>query len=703
MKRIKETNRTESAQRDGQSLGLQRPDEDRHWLTEKVKDHLERKLAGITSEEECTFCHKRIRRRDWPRLIHLGLQKKYMNSMNYYFMKGVDEILNGEKTPATILFRDDVYWDTQKEYVVGYYRGKQVSEKFRTLWKYHQFNIDQPKHRVMGIFKASETYFNERRKVQEKAIKKMLQVLSDSEIENCDIHLSHFIKSNSIFVEDARLVQDRLIPTDLDKQKISIPSISVIEPKPQPSSKRMNLTRIIQDLKQRQDSAWDMADFFGKQLNRSPSDWPSFLDAKEAREMDQMRSESRQKTAARVPKLGLTAAAKKHILEASKKLLSSREGTKLSADAKKPTTEGQHKREQLKVRSDDFLQQLTQMMTPRTKLRTESNLFHTGAHLHSKTLPQTARPKQTNKSLSQSKDPQKASALQPSLDHFRQAFLSPAKPHQDPSQPLKRLVENLAPGLKSPLLLLRKQDDRKDNPSKNPLTKTKTPQKLSDQFKLKASSVKSLVEQPKSLSKDQQTKLKKLQIQPKPSKKASLTEKSAASINLFFKPTLSKKCKSSADGRRDKPDKKLKERPRLAAQPSLSRSTFDRLPTSKLNLLFASICSPSAERLTSNAFDRPTTSGTKVNIYSSDFMHTIILSKRKKVQRRSGSPRHSRSPEAPRDSQTRLTTESSLKLFSSPVSKPLRKSHLHLQHWTTKPSPQTSAREKRPAASGSNN
>lgn len=695
MRRIKENHKIDSFEKDFQARGSQRSEEGRNWLSDKVKDYLERKLVGLTSEEECTFCHKRVRRKDWPSLIHVGLQRKYANSMNYYFMKGVNDILNGEKTSATIQFRDDAYWDMNKEFVVGYYRGKQVGDKFHNLWKYHQFNIDQPRHKVSGVFRSSETYFNEKRKIQEKAIKKMLQVMSDSEIENCEIHLSHFIGSNSIFVEDARQVGDRVIPKDLDKQKISIPSLSVIESKAPPSSRPTNFARLIHDPKHRRDSEWDMGEMFGKEPLGSAQDWPSFLDSKDVHQMNLMRSESRKRRAdPRVPKLGLSAAAKKNIIEASKKLLSGREGRKPPPEMKKQKVAAPASRDQLKVRSEDFLQQLTQMMTPRTKLRTESSLFHTVAHPQANRNP--AKPKQSNKSLSKSKELLRSSAAKlNTIENLKQAFASPHKTLFDQSQSLKKLVQGLRSDLKSPSFVQPKEETRKRSPMKKQLLST--PQKVSEQLKLKASSVKSLIEKPKSMSKEPLRTFKKLQEVHKKSKKGSLNEKSANSINLFFKPSQPKKCKASVDGRRDKPEKKLKERPRQTLQPSLSKSTVNRLPTSDLNLLFANPCSSLGERFSSNIFDRPNQNGTKVNIYSSDFMHTIILSKRKRLNQKPDSPKHSQTPDPLRELPSRLDSnfhaETSLKNFTSPISKSSKKEALQL-HKTTKTSPQLSAREK---------
>lgn len=194
------------------------------------KLYLKHKTLTITSEEDCPLCQQKIRKKNMPRLIHKALASKYSNSINYFYTKDINEILAGNKCRAQIELEEDGYWMPRKENLIGYVVKNKFKERFDNLWKYHQFNIDQPKQEYKGIAEVVEAYFHGKRKIQEKAIKKMLDVMTDSELEACEIHLSRFGSQPVEIVEKSFDCSDRVIPKALyQERKASNASLSIIE------------------------------------------------------------------------------------------------------------------------------------------------------------------------------------------------------------------------------------------------------------------------------------------------------------------------------------------------------------------------------------------------------------------------------------------------------------------------------------------
>lgn len=168
------------------------------------KDFLRQKAAAagiFMPEQDCPLCQRHIKMKQFPKIIQKALFTKYSNSISYFYSKPINNLLSSSVCQESIQLKEDECWNSGKECFVGCYSSDNYSYRLRNLWKYHQFNIDQPKQDVVGIFTVAHRHFQAKRKIQEKAIKRMLDVMSDSELENCEIHLSRFINSDIEIVE----------------------------------------------------------------------------------------------------------------------------------------------------------------------------------------------------------------------------------------------------------------------------------------------------------------------------------------------------------------------------------------------------------------------------------------------------------------------------------------------------------------------
>ena len=221
------------------------PQQPSHKTLGNMKEYLQGKTAITVLEEDCSLCQSKVKLKHMPVIIQRALATKYSNSINYFYTKGINEILQGTRSQSLVLYLEDEYWLPSRECIVSYFPGNKYQTMFGNLWKYHQFNIDQPKQPTKGIFSIAEGYFHSKRKLQEKAIKKMLEVMTDSELEQCEIHLSRFLNQPVEILETEYKAADQLIPTRLDSSSRvqGMNSLSMIESICQAGIRRDSVSR----------------------------------------------------------------------------------------------------------------------------------------------------------------------------------------------------------------------------------------------------------------------------------------------------------------------------------------------------------------------------------------------------------------------------------------------------------------------------
>ena len=265
------------------------------------KSFLKGRKSAYSNEEDCPLCQQHIRQDKMPRLIHKALSSKYANSITYFYTKGVNDILAGNRSRALVELVEDSYWFPERECIVGFVPLDSFKERCENLWKYHQFNIDQPRHECRGINEIAEAYYNGKRKIQEKAIKKMLEVMTDSELEGCEIHLSMFGNQKVEIIEKPYEDSDRLISKALlGERKASSISLSIIDniSKGGKSVKPDEYLRhqLFKSPKTYMVFDWGEKDHFTdisklfqnktKQNSLSEAKWPSFIESSEQKKLD---------------------------------------------------------------------------------------------------------------------------------------------------------------------------------------------------------------------------------------------------------------------------------------------------------------------------------------------------------------------------------------------------------------------------------
>lgn len=177
------------------------------------------------SEDSCIFCQRKVRQKELPQIIQRSLYDRHCSSVNYYYTKDIKRIIYKQRCRDTTLAKDFELFDTKSEQLTAFYALKEFGRNFEAQWRYHQFNIDQPRVFERSIFSISETHYGAKRKLQERAIRRMLDALSDSELERCDLNLEPYMKE-VVQIEECRhdnndLLKDVYQPYALMKRRLS--------------------------------------------------------------------------------------------------------------------------------------------------------------------------------------------------------------------------------------------------------------------------------------------------------------------------------------------------------------------------------------------------------------------------------------------------------------------------------------------------
>jgi hypothetical protein len=167
----------------------------------------EQRLGG---EESCLFCLKKIRPANFPLLIQKSLYARHSSSINYYYTKDLNKFLRETKYREGSRFKELEIQNERAEHLSNYYRLSDFPGLLANQWRYHQFNIDQPRFFEKSLAGVVDAHFCSKRKLQERAIRRMLDLLSDSELENCDLDLHKFMHDR-VEIEEKPQAQNDLL------------------------------------------------------------------------------------------------------------------------------------------------------------------------------------------------------------------------------------------------------------------------------------------------------------------------------------------------------------------------------------------------------------------------------------------------------------------------------------------------------------
>lgn len=217
----------------------------RELLSKRIYPNIHKKqrlLNLVRDADECGFCLQKTKIKSFPSIIQQSLSLKYRLSLDYFYKKDINKILKGLDSTALTNFLEVCFDNPEEPNLSEFYGIKHLKAKFANLWKFHQFNIDQPKT-LFSKYSQNivEDYYFTKRKKQEKAIKRMLDTLTDSQLERCDQYIDEYMKEQIIF-EENRNVSNPLL------RSIGSITLSIRKPAPVPDYTRKLLIRDISEI-----------------------------------------------------------------------------------------------------------------------------------------------------------------------------------------------------------------------------------------------------------------------------------------------------------------------------------------------------------------------------------------------------------------------------------------------------------------------
>ena len=181
----------------------------------KLREKIFKLMNSKYKSEDCYLCQNKIRAKNMPQIIQKFLYKRHCSSLNYYYTKNINKILGKIRSRSLVQYREIEFDNNEEETLGRFFEIGEFKRKFEQLWKYHQFNIDQPRVFSRETMTFVENYFGDLRKLQEKAIRKMLDILSDSELERCELNLEAFMNDRVEIIEKKLLSKGFLKDLDL--------------------------------------------------------------------------------------------------------------------------------------------------------------------------------------------------------------------------------------------------------------------------------------------------------------------------------------------------------------------------------------------------------------------------------------------------------------------------------------------------------
>ena len=201
---------------------LPKSDQDQRLQPELIKKHyaarFQNRDCDLGSEENCVFCMKKVRSSKFPLLIQKSLFARHSSSITYYYTKDINKLLREAKAGEIARLREWEMFDLRAEHLTAYYRSSDFPALLANQWRYHQFNIDQPRFFEKSLMQLIDAHFAAKRKLQEKAIRRMLEQLSDSELENYDLDLAKFM-FDRVEIEERVTAQNDILKGVLVRSK----------------------------------------------------------------------------------------------------------------------------------------------------------------------------------------------------------------------------------------------------------------------------------------------------------------------------------------------------------------------------------------------------------------------------------------------------------------------------------------------------
>ena len=155
----------------------------------------------ITKKQDCILCLKNVKIKNLTQLMKKALYNRYSTNTDQYQLKKINSFLKKKSKKNLQMQKENLLEKSGEEFFKRIYKKKEYNFKFQNLYRFHQFNIYQPRFFLNKIFILHQKYYQMIKKRQERGIRRMLDNLTDSQLEKKKIDLDFYINQKDKIYE----------------------------------------------------------------------------------------------------------------------------------------------------------------------------------------------------------------------------------------------------------------------------------------------------------------------------------------------------------------------------------------------------------------------------------------------------------------------------------------------------------------------
>ena len=185
---LQSSNNKKSNEQQHQQLQQHQQQQQQQQLSSKFKRNSDKQIDLINqNSKQCIFCQKQLaknRAEFFSQMIIRALYSKYASSQNYYYTKDLNEIIANAKSSVVIIYKDNVTYDEEEEYLKRFYRINEYDYKIKMLSEYYKFHRDIARIFMLPTSLILNKYHDRKRRLEYIRITKMLKEENQSKISN---------------------------------------------------------------------------------------------------------------------------------------------------------------------------------------------------------------------------------------------------------------------------------------------------------------------------------------------------------------------------------------------------------------------------------------------------------------------------------------------------------------------------------------
>jgi len=162
---------------------------------------------------DCLFCEddcRKIWKEKFNVIMNQALYSKYSFSQNYFYTKDINEVFCDARTTFVTLYKDNLHFDEEEEYLKRYYCFSEYDLKIKTLTEYYKFHNDIARLFMLPTTNVLNRYHDNKRRLEYMRITKMFKEEEENQGDKSaqDLKLKNYSISDK-FLADLDVTDSR--------------------------------------------------------------------------------------------------------------------------------------------------------------------------------------------------------------------------------------------------------------------------------------------------------------------------------------------------------------------------------------------------------------------------------------------------------------------------------------------------------------